>query len=121
VQQNILEVQQRFWTALKTKDARLFEEILADNFIGRSPYQPNQQRAEFIKTLTSFPPTIISIEADNIEVHVFGNVAILTGVQVAHLQLPDGNQLINKIAISNVFNYADDSWLMALSHAVELS
>ena len=47
-------------------------------------------------------------------------VAILTGVQVAHLQLPDGKARSSRVMLSNVFCQEDQRWRMVLSHAFEL-
>ncbi len=117
----IIDVQQLFWDALKTKNAQLFEHILASDFVAISSTQPNQSRAEFIKTLTSFPIEITSMTAENLQAHHFENVGILTGIQIAHLRMPDGSSIINKIAITNVFRYDGDHWLLVLAHPVEIT
>jgi uncharacterized protein (TIGR02246 family) len=119
-QQAVLSAQHQFWTALKNKDAQLFEQILADDFVSRSPGQPNQTRAAFIATLTSFPASVFAVESDNLEIHVFGDLAVLTGVQVAQLQLPNGNAATNRVMVTNIFRKRLDQWSMVLTHAVEL-
>ena len=117
----MIGVQQGFWAALKAKDSTRFEGILAEGFISRSPYQPAQGRTEFIRTLTSFPAEVLSVNADDLEVHLFGDIAVLTGVQVTEIRLPNGNNVTNKIAITNIFQKTGDKWLMVLAHPVELS
>jgi ketosteroid isomerase-like protein len=120
VQQAVLEAQRWFWTALKSKDAQLFKQVLADDFISRSPGQPNQTRADFITTLTSFPASVLTVGSDNLEIHVFGDLAVLTGVQLAELQLPNSNIVTNQVMVTNIFRKRHDQWLMVLTHAVEL-
>jgi ketosteroid isomerase-like protein len=120
VQQAVLEVQRQFWTALKRKDAQLFEQVLADDFISRSPGQPNQARAAFITTLTSFPASVLAVDSDNLEIHVFGDLAVLSGVQLAQLQLPNGSTVTNRMMITNIFRKHQESWSMVFTHAVEL-
>jgi hypothetical protein len=44
-QQAVLQAQRHFWAALQRKDAQLFEQILANDFVSRSPGRPNQTRA----------------------------------------------------------------------------
>jgi hypothetical protein len=121
VREAVFQVQNLFWTALKTKDAALFESILSDSFLSRSPDQADQNRAEFIKTLVSFPMVVISVEASNFEVHQFNDIAILTGTQLAHLQLPDRSTRMNRIAVTNVFRHLAGQWMMVLTHAVDLT
>jgi|ERR1051326_2734830 ketosteroid isomerase-like protein len=116
----ILRVQEQFWRGLQTKDAALLTAQLAPTFVGRSPGEPDQTRDEFIATLLAFPGTISEIAGEALEVHVFGAVAILTGVQVARLQLPGGKAKSSRVMVSNVFCHEERSWQMVLSHAFEL-
>jgi ketosteroid isomerase-like protein len=116
----ILRCQEQFWQALQTKDAALLTTLLAPQFVGRSPGEPDQTRDEFIATLLAFPVPIRDIAGEAIEVHVFGEVAVLTGVQVARLELPEGKARSSRVMVSNVFCLEDQRWQMVLSHAFEL-
>jgi uncharacterized protein (TIGR02246 family) len=116
----VRQVQQQFWTALQNKDRQAFERLLADDFVSRSPGQPNQGRTEFIDTLTGFPAQIRSVGSDNLEVHVWGEVAVVTGVQTAQLELANGQVRGNAIAITNVFQWQQGHWALKLAHAVSL-
>ena len=120
IQQDVYQVQQQFWSALQSKDRKAFERLLADDFIGRSPGQANQDRTAFIDTLTGFPVQVRSVGSDNLEVHVFGTIAVVTGLQVAQLELADGQVKENRIAITNIFQQQDGRWLLKLAHAVAL-
>lgn len=120
IQQELFRVQEQFWAALQSKDRKAFEHLLAEDFIGRSPGQPNQNRTSFIDTLIGFPVQVSSVGADNLEVHVFGTIAVVTGLQVAQLELADGQAKENRIAITNVFQQQDGQWLLKLAHAVAL-
>jgi ketosteroid isomerase-like protein len=119
-QQAVLRVQEQFWQALQTRDAVLFATILAPEFVGRSPGEADQTREEFITTLTTSPVRIAELSGEALAVHVFGEVAILTGVQVARLEWPDGKARSSRVMLSNVFCQRDQSWRMVLSYAFEL-
>ena len=119
-QQAVLRVQEQFWQALQRSDALLLATILAPEFVGRSPGAADQTREEFITTLTTFPVRIAELSGEAIAVHVFGEVAILTGVQAARLELPNGKARSSRVMVSNVFCQRDQSWRMVLSHAFEL-
>ena len=116
----ISQAQEQFWAALQSKDRQAFERLLADDFIGRSPGQPNQDLTAFIDTLTRFPVQVRSVGSNNLEVNVFGTIAVVTGVQVAQLELANGQVKENRIAITNIFQQQDGHWLMKLAHAVSL-
>ena len=120
IQQDVYQVQQQFWSALQSKDRKAFERLLADDFIGRSPGQANQDRTAFIDTLTGFPVQVRSVGSDNLEVHVFGTIAVVTGLQVAQLEMADGQVKENRIAITNIFQQQDGRWLLKLTHAVAM-
>jgi uncharacterized protein (TIGR02246 family) len=119
-QQAIFRVQEQFWQALQARDAVLLATLLAPEFVGRSPGEADQTREEFISTLTAFPVRIAEVHGEAIAVHVFGAVAILTGVQVARLEWPDGKAQSSRVMLSNVYCQRDQSWRMVLSHAFEL-
>jgi ketosteroid isomerase-like protein len=118
--QAVLRVQEQFWAALQTKDATLLMTILAPAFIGRSPGEPDQTREAFAKTLLSFPGAISEISGEGMEVHSFGEIAILTGVQMARLRMPEGRVIGSRVMLTNVFAPQDQRWQMVLSHSFEL-
>ena len=66
------------------------------------------------------PLMVKSITCDNLQVDVWGDVAVLTGVQVAQMRFSNGEGVVDKIAITNVFNRVSDEWQMVLSHAVSM-
>jgi hypothetical protein len=116
----IHQLQEQFWQALQIRDARAFEVILAPHFVGRSPGEADQTRAEFIATLLRFPGRVTVIGGEDLAVHVWDTVAVLTGVQVARLHLSNGTQLSSRVLLSNVFCQEPQGWQMVLSYAVEL-
>ena len=120
VQHEVLLVQERFWQALRTKDASELSAIIAPTFIGRSPGESDQTREEFITTLTTFPFAISEIAGEAIEIHVFDNIAILTGIQVARLQVSEGKAKNSRVMLTNVYLQEDRIWQLVLCHAFEI-
>jgi len=119
--ESVLQAQQRFWSALQSQLPTDFDTVLAENYRCVSPDMPDQNRTEFIHTLTSMPLTVSAVTCQNLQVDVWGDTAVLTGVQVAHMQLPNnGESVVDRIAITNIFNRVGEDWRMVLSHAVSL-
>jgi uncharacterized protein (TIGR02246 family) len=116
----VLECQQQFWLALQHKDAERFAQVLAADFVCRSPGEPDQQRTAFIATITNMPLTVVSVTAEQIAIQLFDKLAVLTGTQVAHMLLPNGEQLSERLALTNVFRQTAGQWQMALAHPVAL-
>jgi ketosteroid isomerase-like protein len=116
----VLQCQQHFWHALQCKDGDRFAQVLADDFVCRSPGQPDQSRTAFIMTLTSMPVTVISVTAEQVAVEHFDGVAVLTGTQVARLRLPSGSEVLERLALTNVFRQTAGQWQLVLAHPVTL-
>lgn len=121
MEQEVIQAQQMFWDALKAKDKSLFEQVLADEFVSISLTHQNRSRAEFIATLTSFPAQVIAVDVENLQVHIFGEVALLTAIQLAQVQLSNGSVANDKIALNNLFKRTDNRWLMVLARPVEIN
>jgi ketosteroid isomerase-like protein len=120
VEQAVMECQQRFWSALQHKDADLFNQVLAEDFVSRSPGHEDQDRAAFIATLTSIPPTILSVTGEAIAIRVVGDFAILTGTQVAQMRLRNGDTVPQRLALTNIFQKIAGVWQIILAHPVVL-
>jgi ketosteroid isomerase-like protein len=116
-----MDCQRRFWSALQQKEAELFLQILAEDFVCRSPGQEDQDRTTFIATLTSIPFPVVGIRGEDIAICVVGDVAILTGTQVAQMRLPNGAIVPQRLALTNVFQKIAGMWKMILAHPVLLT
>jgi hypothetical protein len=116
--QEVINLQQLFWTALKTKDAATFGLVLANDFVARSPDEPDQSREEFIHALTTFPILVAEVNCVNLAIHEFGTTAILTGMQVAKLWLPNDTTAEDHIAITNVYEFSGAAWRMVMTFSV---
>lgn len=116
----VLQAQEQFWRALQARDAAALRRVLAPSFVGRSPGEADQDRDAFVATLLAFPGAISEIAGEEIAVHDWGGVAVLTGVQVAVLRMPDGREINSRVMLSNVFVLEGSDWQMGLSYALEL-
>lgn len=117
----VVAAQERFWEALRKRDRAGFERVLAADFVCRSPGEADQTRAQFIDVLLNFPGTVRDVGAENLGVHFIGEAAIVSGIQWAHVELPDGRTMTDRIAITNVLVPSGDEWLLLLAHAVQLA
>jgi ketosteroid isomerase-like protein len=117
----VLAAQERFWEALRGRDRAGFERVLAQDFVCRSPGEADQSRGAFIDVLLRFPGAVRRVGSDNLGVHFIGDAAIVSGVQEAELELPDGTAMTDRVAITNVFVPKGDQWVLLLAHAVQLA
>jgi ketosteroid isomerase-like protein len=118
--QRVIECQRLFWQALQSKDEVLLAGVLADDFVCHSPNQAPQARAAFIATIAAMPIAVEDVAAEQLAIRVFGDIAVLTGVQVAQFRLPDGSLAQERLALTNIFRFAGERWRMVLAHPVAL-
>ncbi|WP_157758741.1 nuclear transport factor 2 family protein [Cystobacter fuscus] len=84
------QLEQDMFSAIRTRDRQLLESILDERFELRVPGSPTADRAGFIGAILAIPGTILSVESDDLRVHVYGDVGVLTGRQHARVRLEDG-------------------------------
>lgn len=110
--------QQQFWAALSAKDPTLLTHVLADDFVCQSPRRPDQPRAAFIATITAMPVTVVRIAAEQVAIRCFGEIAVLTAIQLAELRLPGDMSATEQLALTNVFRHDAGEWRMVLARPV---
>jgi ketosteroid isomerase-like protein len=116
----ILEIERAMMAAVKAKDAGALAVFLADEFVYRTHFGAEADRDQFLESIVSFPVEILTLRGDELRVDVFGEVAILTGVQRAEARLPDHPPEESAVAFTDVFVQRDGRWLMVLAFGVEL-
>lgn len=115
----ILHLERGIMDAIRDRDAKAFERVLFDDFVYRSP-EGETTRADFLKNVTAIPGRILSVEGKDLRVRLFGETAVLTGVQVAVVRTGDGKELESIVVFTDIFVRRDRRWLLALAHGVEL-
>ena len=120
VTEKILQIERDIMAAINNKDAATLEPMLADDFIYRTHFGAEADKAEFLKSIASFPVKIISIRGEELKVNVYGETAVLTGVQHAQARPLEGEPEESVVAFTDVFVRRDGRWLMVLAYGVEL-
>jgi ketosteroid isomerase-like protein len=118
--QAILQIERDIMTAIKNKDAATLEPLLADDFIYRTHFGAEANKAEFLRSIASFPVEILAIRGEELKVNVYGKTAVLTGVQLAEARTPEGAAEESVVAFTDIFVRLEGRWLMVLAYGVEL-
>lgn len=119
-EKTILEIERETFEAIRLKDAEALRRILADDFIYRSPQGPDANKDGFIKIAAELPVRILSVWGENLQVNLYGETAVLTGVQHARVETEDGKEAVSSVAFTDIFVRRDGRWMMALAFGVEL-
>jgi ketosteroid isomerase-like protein len=117
--QEVLRLEREMMDAIRDKNAKTLEPILSDDFVYRSP-EGEVGRADFVKNITALPGRILSVEGKDLRVRIFGEMAVLTGVQLTVLRTDDGKELESIVAFTDIFVRRNRRWQLALAHGVEL-
>jgi ketosteroid isomerase-like protein len=118
--QAILQVEAEIFTAVKNKDTGALERILTDNFVYRSPGNQEVAKEDFLKLVASFPYKIVSIWGEELKAHIYGNTAVMTGLQFAKTQSGAGKEETSAVMFTDVFVKQKGKWMLSLAHSVDL-
>lgn len=117
--ETILRLERETMAAIRAKDAEALGRILAEDFVYRTQ-DAEVGRADFLKEITSLPGRVLSVEGRNQRVSVFGDTAVLTGVQHSVLRTDDGVEHPSTVAFTDVFVRRRGRWRLALAYGVVL-
>jgi len=116
---SILRLERETMDAIRAKDAEALERVLAADFVYRTP-GAELSRAEFQQNIASLPGRILSVEGSELRVNVYGDAAVLTGVQRSLLRTDDGAEHASTVAFTDVFVRQGGRWRLSLAYGVEL-
>ena len=119
-QQAILILEEEIFTAVKNRDTDALERVLSDDFVYRSPGR-QVARDDFLKLCAAFPYEIISIQGEDVSVNVYGNIAVVTGLQISKTAGGEGEEEKSAVAFTDVFVKQEGKWMLSLAHAVDLA
>lgn len=114
----ILEAEERLFAAIMMKDALALEAELTEDFVHSPIGGAVSERKAFLEGVRTMPYRIHGLEGRDQRARVFGDMALLEGIQVARVELEDGKTVEDRTAFVDLFVRSGDSW--KLRHAVEL-
>lgn len=119
-EQKIIQLENEIFESIKNKDSKKLENILVDDFTYRTHDGKESNKAGFLETIKSLSLKILSVKGENLNVEIFGDVAVLTGVQRAKVEMEDGKFVEGLGAFTDVFIKRDTRWLLKSAFHVEL-
>ncbi|HEX8354541.1 MAG TPA: nuclear transport factor 2 family protein [Pyrinomonadaceae bacterium] len=117
--ESILRLERETMDAIRAKDAKALERVLAADFVYRAP-GAELSRAEFLRNIASLPGRILSVEGTELRVSIYGDAAVLTGVQRSRVRTDDGAEHPSTVAFTDVFVKQRGRWRLSLAYGVEL-
>lgn len=115
----LLRLEREIMNHIRDRDARALGRVLSDDFVYRTP-EAEVGREDFLRNIKAIPGRIVSVEGANQRVSVYGETAVLTGVQTAVVRTDDGVEHTGTTAFTDIFVKRRGRWKLALAYAVEL-
>src|SRR5215468_11243194 len=109
--QAILLLEEEIFGAVKCRDASALERVLAEDFVYRNPGQ-EVARDDFLKLCATFPYEITSIRGEELKVNVYGDLAVVTGLQIAETAGGEGQKEKSVVAFTDVFVNQEGKWML---------
>jgi ketosteroid isomerase-like protein len=116
----VLQIARDIMAAIKNKDAATLAPMLGDDFIYRTHFGAEADKTEFLTSIASMPQEILSIRGDELKANVYGETAVLTGVQHAEARPLEGEAEESVVAFTDVFVNRAGRWLLVLAYGVEI-
>ncbi|MBC8032455.1 MAG: nuclear transport factor 2 family protein [Pyrinomonadaceae bacterium] len=120
IEQIVLGIEQKVFTAIQRKDVELLGSFLSEDFVHRTSNGSESGKDDFLRSISAMPVEVVSIRGEHQRVDVYGEVAVLTGVQHAEWRQGDDVKGISSVAFTDVFALRDGKWLMALAYSMDL-
>ena len=116
----VLRAESETMEAIGRKDAAALGRILDEEFVYRTPSGAELSREEFLQNVASLPVEILSVRGDGLRANVFGETAVITGVQRARVRDGEGQEAESVVAFTDVFVRGRGRWRLRLAYGVEL-
>ena len=120
VRDELLLMERRIMDAIRAKDTSALRSVLAEGFVYRNPAADDVRAEGFLVGVSSLPAAILSLTGQRVRADVFGDTAVVTGVQVAVTREGEDPPRTSRSAFTDVFVRAGGAWRLALAHAVDL-
>jgi hypothetical protein len=120
VEQIILGLGQEVFNAIRHKDVGALGRILSDDFTHRAADGSETGRDDFLRGIGDMPVEVTSVRGEHLRVSVYGEVAVMTGVQRAEWRQGDEAEGVSSVAFVDVFALRGGRWLMVLAYGADL-
>lgn len=120
IEKEIIQLENEIFEAIKNKDAKKLESIITKDFVYRTHDGKESNKTAFLENIKSFQLKILSVKGEHLNAEVFGDVAVLTGVQRAKVEMEDGTIVEGLGAFTDVFVRQNKRWLLKSAFHVEL-
>lgn len=119
MKQSALEFQSARFKAMIEEDIESLEDYLADDLTYTHTTGRTESKSDFLSTIESREIDYISVVPRNVEVRIYGDLAVMTGLAEIHGALRD-KEVSFTMRFLDVSRRADDSWQLVAWQSVRI-
>lgn len=105
--------------AVRTKDAALFDRILARDFTLREADGTLYDRKAYIRDRVHSPEQVVAVRYENVVLQFFGPLALLTYRNVLDHRAPTGRPDTLRLTWADIFVEENGNWRIGASHLID--
>ena len=110
----------RLFAAIAARDLDSLDVELTDDFVYTQIGVVEQDREAFLTAIRDMPFRILDLRGENFKVRVMGDVGVLSGVQQAQVEMPDGTIVSGTTAFVDIFVMTANGWRLRHACSVEV-
>jgi ketosteroid isomerase-like protein len=119
--QELRRLEVEVFEAIKNQNTQALSRLLFDNYVYRSPGDDQLGKDDFLRLVEAFPVKVTALWGEEMRVNVYGETAIVTGIQLSKTRDNTGQEEMTATSFSDVFIRRAGRWLLALTLATDLA
>jgi ketosteroid isomerase-like protein len=117
---DLRRAEDRLFIAIAARDIDALDAELTDDFIYTQIGVADQDREAFLTAIRDMPFRILHLRGESFKVRVMGDVGVLSGVQQAQVEMPDGTIVSGTTAFVDIFVMTAHGWRLRHACSIEL-
>lgn len=119
-EKGLVELERQLLEAIRERNIDRLDSILANDFVYISPRKRDLNRMEFLSQAKSSPSEFEWLGAEEMKIHMYGDVAVVTGLQNAQIRSEKSGLQSSDTAFTHVFRHRQGRWELALAFSGEV-
>ena len=114
-EKGLVELERQLLEAIRERNIGKLETILGNDFFHVSPHKRDLNRVDFLNQVKSSASDFEWLGAEEMKIHIYGDVGVVTGVQNAQVRSGKTGVQSTDIAFTDVFRRRQGRWELVLA------
>jgi ketosteroid isomerase-like protein len=117
----LVELESRILRAIRAHDTQTLGGILAADFVYVSPRKKDLSRQQFLQQVKSFSQEIEWLGAEEMKIHMYNDIAVVTGIQNAKVRSEKTGLQSGDTAFTDVFRKSSGEWQLVMAFGADIA